>query len=351
MSQRRRRGGVPTAPGEKSDEAGDHAVRKRQVPVTPVPVTLEAIQSARQRIRGVAITTPLVPFLPAPSPARIYLKLENLQPIGSFKIRGAANAMRLAGPAAVKDGVLTASAGNMAQGVAWCAREFSVPCRVVVPETAPASKLAAIERLGGELIRVPFDRWWQTLLDGAYPGVDGVFVHPFADAGVMAGNGTIGLEIIEQLADVDTVLVPWGGGGLACGIASAVRATRPAVRVYAVEIVGAAPLAASFAAGAATTIDPVRSFVDGIGGKSVTAEMWTLARSLLAGVLTVRVADVATAVRQLALSSRVVAEGAGAASVAAAQGGVPGASAIACIVSGGNIDAEKLAIILHGGIP
>lgn len=319
--------------------------------VTPVPISLDAIQSARQRIRGVAITTPLVAFTAAPSPARIHLKLENLQPIGSFKIRGAANAMRLAGAAALADGVLTASAGNMAQGVAWCARELGVRCRVVVPDTAPATKLAAIERLGGELIRVPFDRWWQTILAGEYPGVDGVFIHPFADAGVMAGNGTIGLEISEQCPEVDTILVPWGGGGLACGIASAMRAVRPAVRVYAVEIAGAAPLAASFAAGVAATIVPARTFVDGIGGKSVTPEMWLLANALLSGVLTVSAADVASAVRQLALANRIVAEGAGAAALAAAAAGVAGATEIACIVSGGNIDAEKLAAILCGGVP
>ena len=201
--------------------------------------------------------------------------------------------MLLAGRDALADGVYTASAGNMAQGVAWCAREFGIRCRVVAPDTAPATKLKAIERLGGEVISVPFDAWWQTLLDHHHPGIDGVFVHPFADAAVMAGNATIGLELLEDCPDIDAVLVPWGGGGLACGIASALRALRPATRVYAVEVEDAAPLSASFAAGQAVTITPARSFVDGIGGKSVVPEMWQLAKTLLAGVLTVTVAEVA----------------------------------------------------------
>jgi threonine dehydratase len=317
------------------------------MPLPVAPVELDVIHAARRRIAETAIRTPLVRLGRQPPDADILVKLENLQPIGSFKLRGAANAMLLAGRDALADGVYTASAGNMAQGVAWCAREFGVRCRVVAPDTAPATKLKAIERLGGEVISVPFDDWWQTLLDHHRPGVDGVFVHPFADAGVMAGNATIGLELVEDRADIDAVLVPWGGGGLACGIASALRSLRPATRVYAVEVAGAAPLSASFAAGQPATIEPVRSFVDGIGGKSVIPEMWRLAKTLLAGVLTVSVAEVAASVRLLAESNRVIAEGAGAAAVAAAMNGVPNARTIACIVSGGNIDTSKLIEILR----
>jgi threonine dehydratase len=317
------------------------------MPLPMAPVELDVIHAARRRIAETAIRTPLVRLGRQPPDADILVKLENLQPIGSFKLRGAANAMLLAGRDALADGVYTASAGNMAQGVAWCAREFGVRCRVVAPDTAPATKLKAIERLGGEVISVPFDDWWQTLLDHHRPGVDGVFVHPFADAGVMAGNATIGLELVEDRADIDAVLVPWGGGGLACGIASALRSLRPATRVYAVEVAGAAPLSASFAAGQPATIEPVRSFVDGIGGKSVMPEMWRLAKTLLAGVLTVTVAEVAASVRLLAESNRVIAEGAGAAAVAAAMNGVPNARTIACIVSGGNIDTSKLIEILR----
>jgi threonine dehydratase len=317
------------------------------MPLPVAPIALDAIHAARRRIAGTALRTPLVGLGHRPTRGTVLVKLENLQPIGSFKIRGAANAMLLAGRDALAAGVYTASAGNMAQGVAWCAGEFGVRCRVVVPDTAPATKLQAIERLGGEVISVPFDAWWQTLLDHNYPGIDGVFIHPFADNGVMAGNATIGLEVLEDYPDADTVLVPWGGGGLACGIASALHAISPATRVYAVEVEGAAPLTASFASGRPATITPARSFVDGIGGKSVMPEMWQLARTLLAGVLTVSVAEVAAAVRLLAESNRVIAEGAGAAAVAAALNGVPDARTTVCIVSGGNIDTHKLTGILR----
>ncbi len=322
---------------------------KARAPLEPIP--LDDIHAARQRIAGIAIRTPVVALVAATGAPRILLKLENLQPIGSFKLRGAANAMALAGRDALTDGVYTASAGNMAQGVAWCARDFGVRCQVIVPESAPENKIAAIERLGGEVIKVPFDDWWQAMLNHAYPGMTGLFVHPFADAAVMAGNATIGLEVLEDEPRIDAVLVPWGGGGLACGIASAVRAVAPHVRVYAVELDVAAPLAASFERGEATTITPTRTFVDGIGGRGVAPEMFALAKTLLTGVLRVSLAQVTDAVRLLAEQNRVIAEGAGAAPVAAALAGVPGASCIACIVSGGNIDSAKLATILGGGVP
>ena len=217
--------------------------------------------------------------------AEIYLKLENLQPIGSFKIRGAANAMAHLSPAQLQRGVLTASAGNMAQGVAWRARELGIPCTVVAPETAPETKLQAIARLGGQVIKVPFERWWQTFQDRAYPGVDATFIHAFDDPHVMAGNGVIGLEILEDLPDVDAVLIPWGGGGLACGIASAVRAKKPACKLYAAEVATAAPLAASLSAGTVQVVDYQPSFVDGIGSKTVFPQMLDRARRLIDGAL------------------------------------------------------------------
>ena len=294
--------------------------------------------------------TPLL-ALSADGDREIYIKLEILQPIGSFKLRGAANAMLLAGHDALRDGVYTASAGNMAQGVAWCARHLGIPCTVIVPESAPATKIAAVLRLGAEVVKLPFDEWWQVIVDHRRDGMAGVFVHPFADAAVMAGNATIGLELLEDQPALDAVLVPWGGGGLACGIASAVRHAHPGTRILAVEVDGAAPLHASYSAGEAMTIAPVRSFVDGIGGNNVAPEMWTLARALLDGVITVSVGEVAAAIRLLAERNRVIAEGAGAASVAAALAGVPGATRVACIVSGGNIDIAKLATILRGDIP
>ena len=318
-------------------------------PLAPIP--LAAIEAARTRLHGIALRTPLVRLGLSDASPQILLKLENLQPIGSFKLRGAANAMALAGPGALADGVYTASAGNMAQGVAWGAREMGVRCRVIVPERAPDTKVAAIQRLGGEVIKVPFDAWWQTMLDHRHPGMEGLFIHPCADPGVMAGNGTIGLEILEDAPDVDAILVPFGGGGLSCGIASAVRAIKADVRVYAVEVQTAAPFSASLGEGKATTVSPTPSFVDGIGGKSVFGEMWPLARELLAGSLVVPVAAIASAVRLLAERSRIVAEGAGAASVAAALDGSVDARTIVCVISGGNIDRDTLATILRGDIP
>lgn len=315
------------------------------------PISLVDIQAARERLRGIATRTPLVRLNVDGAPSEIYLKLENLQPIGSFKLRGAGNAMGIATAAQLSKGVYTASAGNMAQGVAWCARRIGVPCTVIVPEHAPLTKLAAIERLGGTVVKVPFDAWWQVLMTHEYPGMDGLFIHPVSAPEVMAGNGTIGLEIIEDLPDVDAVIVPFGGGGLSCGIASALRAVAPHVPVYAAEVETAAPLAPSLAAKSAQQVHYTPTFVDGIGGKSVLAEMWPLAQELLRGSLVVSLEGIASAVRMLAERNRVIAEGAGAASVAAALTGKAGGGKIVCIVSGGNIDVAKLAKILVGEMP
>ena len=312
-------------------------------------VSLAAIEDARRRIAGTALRTPLVRFNGLEMTAEIYLKLENLQPIGSFKIRGAANAMAHLTPAQLQRGVLTASAGNMAQGVAWRARELGIPCTVVAPETAPETKLHAIARLGGRVITVPFQRWWQTFEDRAYPGVDATFIHAFDDPHEMAGNGVIGLEILEDLPDVDAVLIPWGGGGLACGIASALRAKKPTCKLYAAEVATAAPLAASLSAGAVEVVEVQPSFVDGIGGKTVFPQMLDRARQLLDGALVAGLAEVAAAVRSLAERNRVIAEGAGACPVACALSGQTRAGKIACVVSGGNIDTRKLCTILSEG--
>ncbi|MDB4913332.1 MAG: Pyridoxal-5-phosphate-dependent protein beta subunit [Gemmatimonadetes bacterium] len=311
--------------------------------------TLDAVHAARARITGIALRTPLVRL--QYGTGDVWLKLENLQPIGSFKLRGAANAMALAGVEAMRSGVYTASAGNMAQGVAWCARELGVRCRVVVPEHAPNAKTDAIGRLGSEVIRVPFDVWWKTLVDHGYPGMEGVFVHPFADDAVMAGNGTIALEIFEDIGDVNTIVVPYGGGGLACGIAAAARALSPATKVYAVEAETAAPLTASLGAGAPTPVTRTQTFIDGMGSGAVFGEMWPLVQSLLAGTVVVSVAQVASAVKLLAERARVVAEGAGAAAVAAALGGALEGQRVVCIVSGGNIDLDTLSRILTDQLP
>jgi threonine dehydratase len=318
--------------------------------MTTNPISMDDIRAARERIADSVIRTPLV-RLNVDGP-EIYLKLENLQPIGSFKLRGAGNAIALARPDQLASGVYTASAGNMAQGVAWHARRRGISCTVIVPDHAPETKLAAITRLGGRIIKVPFDDWWQVIVTRHYPGLKGLFVHPVSDPAVMAGNGTIGLEILEDLPDVDTILVPYGGGGLSCGIATAVRALRPETKIYACEVETSAAFSAALEGGSITKIDYKASFVDGIGSSSVLAEMWPLAQSLLDGSFVMSLAEVADAVRTLAERNRVIAEGAGATPVAAALGGRVGGDRnrqgkVVCVVSGGNIDLEKLAGIFR----
>jgi threonine dehydratase len=314
-------------------------------------IPLDSIMRARETLAGVALRTPLVQLRLDDAPAEIYLKLECLQPIGSFKIRGATNAMAEAPPGALARGVVTASAGNMAQGVAWGARERGIPCTVVVPDTAAQTKLDAIERLGGTVVRVPFEDWWSAIQTSHHPGAEGYFVHPVLDDGVMAGNGTIGLEILEDLPDVDAVLVPWGGGGLTCGIASALKQAKPGVRVISCEPATGAPLAASLPKGESTAVDYKASFVDGSGSRALLDKMWGLAQELVDEAAAVPIDDAAAAVRLLAERARVVAEGAGALALAAAHAGHGGGGKVVCIVSGGNIDSSRLIKILSGETP
>jgi threonine dehydratase len=297
-------------------------------------IPLEEIRRARERIGDDVLRTPLVRF-----DDRVWLKLENLQPIGSFKLRGALNAVR-SEPA---QDVVTASAGNMAQGVAWAARENGVRARIVVPENAPRAKLDAVERLGGEVILVTHEEWWQAMLDRGREGVDGLFVHPVADEAVMAGNGTIGLELAEDAPEFDSVVVPWGGGGLTTGIASALQALRPEVRVVTAEPDTAAPLAAAFAAGEPREIEFEPSWVDGAGGRALLPGMWERARELVDEAVALSLAEVEEAVRLLATRAHVVAEGAGALALAAA---LRRDDRCICIVSGGNIDPDVYAGII-----
>ncbi len=312
-------------------------------PVLSIP-TIDEITQGRDRIAGSAIRTPLV-RLDIDGPTEVWLKLENLQPIGSFKLRGALNAMRALPPGALGGGVYTASAGNMAQGVAWGARELGVACTVLVPDTAAKTKLASITRLGARTVTLSFDDWWRVLVEHGYPGMEGVFIHPVSNQQVIAGSGTVGLEIAEELGDIDAVFVPYGGGGLSCGIAAAFRALAPTTRVFAAEVETAAPFAASLAAGKAVAVPHTPSFVTGIGGKSVLAEMWPIARELLAGSRVVSLAAIEDALRLLVTRARVVAEGAGAASVAAALQN-PAARRVVCVISGGNIDLDVLGPIM-----
>lgn len=311
--------------------------------------TVAQVREARQAIAGAAIRTPLVQLNTSDAPAEIFLKLENLQPIGSFKIRGAANAIAHMTSAQLQHGVVTASAGNMAQGVAWRARELGISCTVIAPDTAPQTKISAIERLGGRILKVSYDEWWRAFEQRSYPGVEGTFIHAFDDLNVMAGNGTIGLEILEDLPDVDAVVIPWGGGGLTCGIASVLRELKPTCKIFAAEVATAAPLIVAWKTGSPQVIEPQRSFVDGVGGKSVFPQMYERARRLIDGPLLARVNEVATAVRLIAERNRVIAEGAGATPVACAVAGRAGTGKVICVVSGGNIDLAKLAEILTAG--
>jgi threonine dehydratase len=312
------------------------------------PITVDDVVAARERIAGTVFRTPLV-RLHIDAPFEIYLKLENLQPIGSFKLRGATNAIRLLPPDAMTPGVYTASAGNMAQGVAWGARELGIPCTVVMPDSAPRTKLDAVARLGASIVQVPYDEWWATLAKHGRAGIPGAFIHPVADRGVMAGNGTIGLEIIEDLPDVDLVLVPFGGGGLISGIATAIRARAPQAKIFGCEVSTSTPLTAALAAGAPVRVERTPSFVDGIGGRGVLDEMWPIVSSLVDGALVAPLDAVGRAVRLLVERARVVAEGAGATPVAAALA-LSAASdrrKIVCVVSGGNIDSKTLIELLN----
>lgn len=315
------------------------------------PVSLEEIRRARERIAEVCIRTPLVRWQVEESPAEIHLKLENLQPLGSFKLRGATSAMIKMPRHQLDRGVWTASAGNMALSVAWLARRMGFSCTAVMPQDAPAAKVNAVRKLGASVLQVPFVEYQDIQRDHRCDRVAGTLIHPFADSDVIAGNGTIALEILEDLPDVDAVVVPFGGGGLSCGIASAVRASRPGVKVYACEVENAAPLAASLAAGRPVTIDFSSSFVSGMGAPFVFPRMWPVARDLLDGSLVAPVEEIAASIRLLAERNRIIAEGAGAVAPAVALSGKVGGKKIVAIVSGGVIDTDTLLTIPGGEHP
>ena len=314
------------------------------------PVSLAEASAARERTREITVRTPLVRF-DYDTDAQIFLKLECLQPIRSFKLRGSANAILAAGRDHLAEGVWTSSAGNMAQGVCYTAREIGVPAVVYMPDTAPQAKIDNVKRYGGEIRMLPVMEWAEVFRDRRNPGAAGVYIHPYSDPLVMAGNAVIGLELLEDLPDLDAVVVPWGGGGLCCGIASVVKALKPECTVYACEVDTGAPLAAAFAAGKLVDVPFTPSFVDGISSPFVNEEMWALAQELVDGSLVVSRAQVAEALRSIVDRNRVVPEGAGATAVAATMAGMAGSGKVACIVSGGNIDVGNLITILEGGVP
>ena len=298
------------------------------------------IDEAREHVYEAAIRTPLV-RLNYDAPAEIYLKLENLQPIGAFKIRGAYNAVRKLPAEQRQRGVWTVSAGNAAQGVALAARKAGVPCQVLVMDTAPAAKLDAMRRLGAEFVKASFDECWKALSERSHPAMKGVFVHPFEDDDFIAGNGSVGLEILEDLPDVDCVIAAFGGGGLTCGIAAALREHGSSAKVFGAEPETASPLAYSFAKGSAENFPNWKaSWVDGCGGKSVFPRMWALASHLLAGSIVCTLEEIRQAMRIVAERNHVIAEGAGACAVAAGLSGKCGGKVV-CVISGGNIDLAR----------
>jgi len=305
-------------------------------------ISIDAIEAARRRIAGPVVRTPLLKLEGVAPDREIYLKLENLQPINSFKLRGALNAVAMLLPEQRAYGVWTASAGNAGQGLAYAARMIGVPCRVVAPETAPETKIARMRALGAEVLKVPFDSWWEAMDRRAFPGVEGTFVHPFDNDDFIAGNATIGLEIVEDLPQVQTVIAPIGGGGLLTGVASGVRALKPNAGIYSAEPETAAPLAFSLEQGKASGFPRWKaSFVDGAGGKSLFPQMWERLRPLVDGALVVTLEETSRAMRLLAEKTRVIAEGAGALAVAAALWKLRKEDAkgpIVAVVSGGNID-------------
>ncbi|HEY3056167.1 MAG TPA: pyridoxal-phosphate dependent enzyme [Thermoanaerobaculia bacterium] len=311
------------------------------------PVSLDEIRAARERIKSVITRTPLIQLRHGAPAPEIWLKLENLQPINAFKIRGAANAVAMLSPEARAKGVWTISAGNAGQGVAYAARTANIPCTVVVIETAAETKVERMRNLGARLVKAPFDACWQAMDDREFPGVEGTFIHPFDDHDFIAGNATLGLEIIEDLPNVKTVITAIGGGGLVTGVGSGIRALAPKVRIFGAEPETAAPGAASFAAGGPQVFEKWQaSFVDGAGGKSIFPRMWDRMHGVVDGSIVVTLEEVKRAMKLVAEKMRVIAEGAGALAVAAALSGKAGEGPIVAVVSGGNIDLKKFAEIV-----
>lgn len=311
------------------------------------PIDLSEIRAARERIATTIVRTPLVRLELGPGFPEVRLKLENLQPINAYKLRGAANAVALLSEAERARGVWTISAGNAGQGVAYAARQAGVPCSVVAIETAPEAKLERMRALGAKLFLVPYDVAWQTLDDRAFPGVDGTFIHPFDDDDFIAGHGTMGLEILDDAPETATVLAAIGGGGLITGIGSALKALRPEIKIIGVEPETAAPTALSLAKGSPQKFPNwTASFVDGAGGQSVFPRMWERMKPILDDSLVVSLEETRKAMRMMAEKARVIAEGAGALPLAAVLSGKAKDGPIVCVVSGGNVDLKKFSELI-----
>ncbi|MGZ7081400.1 MAG: threonine ammonia-lyase, partial [Thermoanaerobaculia bacterium] len=310
-------------------------------------VTLDEIRAARERIKGVAIRTPLIRLRHDADKPEVWLKLENLQPINAFKIRGAANAVAMLSAVERRKGVWTISAGNAGQGVAYAAREAGIPATVLAIDPAAETKIERMRKLGARLVRAPFDACWTAMEQRAFPGIEGTFIHPFDDHNFVAGNATLGMEIIEDMPNVKTVIAAIGGGGLISGIGSAVRQLAPHVRILGAEPETAAPGALSFEKKSPQSFEGWQaSFVDGAGGKSIFPRMWERMQGIVDGSIVVTLDEVRRAMRLVADRARVIAEGAGALAVAAAMTGKAGDGPIVAVISGGNIDLKKFAELI-----
>lgn len=313
--------------------------------------SLGEIREMRERISGYAVETPLLELETTGGGTGIYVKLENLQRLGAFKIRPAAALLGSLDRSELEAGVLTASSGNFGAALAWVAREMGIPATAVVPREVAPAKLNRMHEFGARVHYVSAPEWWDVIVSRRCPGLDGVYMDAVCDRRAMAGNGTIGLEILDQLPEADTVLVPFGGGGLLCGIAAAAKALKPDVRIVACESELATPLAAALAAGAPVDVSMRPGFITGLGAPSVLPGIWPLLRRSIGGHAVVSLEEVTDAIRDMAERIHVIAEGAGAVSVAAARSGRIEGRKVVCVVSGGNISAEDLATILEGGVP
>jgi threonine dehydratase len=315
------------------------------------PVEMPQIEAARTRLEGLSLVSPLVPCDPAAAGKIVLLKLENLQRIGSFKIRPIGNAVLARAPADLSSGIYTTSTGNSALGVAWMARRLGIAATAVVPVNAPEAKLEKLRRLGTRIDMRPVEEWWRAITNGALEGQKGVYIDAVRDPASLAGDATIGLEILAQSPDIEAILIPFGGGGLSCGIACAVRAMRRNVKIIACELASAHPVKSAFAAGTPTETRHEPGFVSGVGFGSVLPEMWPLVKTMIDDVITVSLTEVAAAIKIMVEHNRVVAEGAGAVAVAAALSGRYAESKVCAVVSGGNLDSSMLATILEGRTP
>src|SRR5213595_1307086 len=310
-------------------------------------IELSEIREAQKRIAGTIVRTPLIRLELGPDYPDIRLKLENLQPINAYKLRGAANAVAMLSESERQRGVWTISAGNAGQGVAYAARQAGVRCTVVAIETAPSSKLERMKALGARLVLVPYSVAWKALEERSFRGVEGTFVHPFDDHNFIAGHATMGLEILEDAPDTAAVIAAIGGGGLITGVASAIKALRPEIKVFGVEPETAAPAALSFEKGSPQVFTNWKaSFVDGAGGQSMFPRMWERMQPVVDGYFVVTLEETKTAMRLMAEKARIISEGAGALPLAAALTGKAGDGPIVAIVSGGNIDLKKFSELI-----